>query len=145
MAETNQGANGKVFVSYSRKDKAFVQKLNDALDNADVQAGVDWEGIELASDWMKTTTDAIQDNDAVTSVAFSLDGSQLFTVSRKVVRIWDVKSIHLVPTNDLVSFACSHLIFNRSQSAWTFFFGDEGYCPICPNLPEPELLGQQDN
>src|SRR6266487_962095 len=64
MAETNHGANGKVFISYSRKDKAFVQKLNDALDNAGVQAWVDWEGIELASDWMKTITDAIQGNDA---------------------------------------------------------------------------------
>jgi len=64
MAETNQGANGKVFISYSRKDKAFVQKLNNALDNAGVQAWVDWEGIELASDWMKTITDAIQGNDA---------------------------------------------------------------------------------
>jgi len=64
MSETNQGENGKVFISYSRKDKAFVQKLNDALDNAGVQAWVDWEGIELASDWMATITNAIQGGDA---------------------------------------------------------------------------------
>ena len=64
MAETNQGENGKVFISYSRKDKAFVQKLNDALDNAGVQAWVDWEGLELASDWMATITTAIQGSDA---------------------------------------------------------------------------------
>ena len=63
MAETPQG-NGKVFVSYSRRDKAFVKKLNDALDNAGVQAWVDWEGIELASDWMATITAAIQGSDA---------------------------------------------------------------------------------
>lgn len=87
----------------------------------------------------------IPHGDAVTSVSFSLDGSQLLTVSRKVVRIWDIKSIHLVPTNDLISFACSHLIFNLSKSTWTLFFGDEEYRPICPNLPEPELLGHQDN
>src|ERR1041385_8723068 len=64
MAEPSQGANGRVFISYSRKDKPFVQKLNDALDHAGVQAWVDWEGIELASDWMKTISDAIQGNDA---------------------------------------------------------------------------------
>ncbi|HSG44331.1 MAG TPA: TIR domain-containing protein, partial [Anaerolineales bacterium] len=64
MAETTQGSQGSVFISYSRKDKAFVQKLNDALDNAGVDAWVDWEGIELASDWMQTITTAIQGTDA---------------------------------------------------------------------------------
>jgi len=42
MAETKPGSQGSTFISYSRKDKAFVQKLNDALDNAGVQAWVDW-------------------------------------------------------------------------------------------------------
>ena len=64
MAEANQGSQGSVFISYSRKDKAFVQSLNDALDNAGVQAWVDWEGIELASDWMEKITTAIQSHDA---------------------------------------------------------------------------------
>jgi len=64
MADQAQGANGSVFISYSRKDKAFVKKLNDALDSAGVHAWVDWEGIELASDWMQTITAAIQDTDA---------------------------------------------------------------------------------
>jgi hypothetical protein len=48
MVETTQSANGRVFISYSHRDKAFVQKLNDALNTAGVQAWVDWEGIELA-------------------------------------------------------------------------------------------------
>jgi len=64
MAETVQGAKGSVFISYSRKDKAFVRQLNDALDNSGVQAWVDWEGIELASDWMETISNAIKDHDA---------------------------------------------------------------------------------
>jgi WD40 repeat protein len=81
----------------------------------------------------------IPHSDPVTSVSFSLDGAQLFTVSRKVVRIWDVKSIRRVPREQLISFACAHLVANLSQSAWTLFFGDEQYRLICPNLPEPEL------
>lgn len=57
-------SQGSVFISYSRKDKAFVQKLNNALDTAGIQAWVDWEGIELASDWMQRITDAIQKHNA---------------------------------------------------------------------------------
>jgi len=64
MAEKQQDSNGSVFISYSRKDKLFVQKLNDALDAQGVHAWVDWEGIELASDWMETITGAIQGSDA---------------------------------------------------------------------------------
>src|SRR5512134_1310628 len=64
MAESSNGSNGSVFISYSRKDKAFVQKLNNALDTAGVRTWVDWEGIELGSDWMNTISDAIQGNDA---------------------------------------------------------------------------------
>lgn len=64
VAESKQGSQGSVFISYSRKDKAFVQKLNDALDNSGVHAWVDWEGIELASDWMQRITAAIQGSDA---------------------------------------------------------------------------------
>jgi WD40 repeat protein len=64
VAESKQGSQGSVFISYSRKDKPFVQKLNDALDNSGVHAWVDWEGIELASDWMQRITTAIQGSDA---------------------------------------------------------------------------------
>jgi WD40 repeat protein len=64
VAESKPGSQGSVFISYSRKDKAFVQKLNDALDNSGIQAWVDWEGIELAADWMQTISTGIQTHDA---------------------------------------------------------------------------------
>jgi hypothetical protein len=64
VAESNKGSQGSVFISYSRRDKAFVQRLNDALDNAGVHAWVDWEGIELAADWMETITTSIQSTNA---------------------------------------------------------------------------------
>lgn len=87
----------------------------------------------------------IPHSDTVTNLSFSPDGSQLFTVSRKVVRIWDVKSIARVPREQLISFACTHLVTNLSKDAWTFFFGDEKYRLICPNLPQPEILGLTDH
>jgi WD40 repeat protein len=64
MADKKKGALGRVFISYSRKDKRFVKKLNAALDAAGVQAWVDWEGIEIASDWRQRISSAIQESDA---------------------------------------------------------------------------------
>jgi WD40 repeat protein len=71
----------------------------------------------------------------VTSVSFSLDGSQLLTVSRKVVRIWNISAISQTPKDELISTACSHLIGNLSQEDWAVYFIGETYQAICPNLP----------
>jgi WD40 repeat protein len=78
----------------------------------------------------------IPHSDPVTGVSFSLDGSQLFTVSRKVVRIWDVSAIPLILKDQLITAACSHLINNLSRDVWANFFGDEAYRLLCPYLPE---------
>ncbi len=53
-----------VFISYSRRNKTFAEKLNDSLDNSGVDAWVDWEGIPLSSDWMEEITRAIEGADA---------------------------------------------------------------------------------
>lgn len=71
----------------------------------------------------------------VTSVSFSIDGSQLFTVSRKVVRIWDVSTLPKVTRDQLIFSACSHLVKNLSMEVWATNFGDEEYRLLCPNLP----------
>ena len=72
---------------------------------------------------------------AVTSITFSLDGTQLLTVSRKVVRIWDISAIPQTPKDNLISTACSHLVENLGQADWLTYFKDESYQPICPNFP----------
>jgi WD40 repeat protein len=65
MNESNgQTSTSSVFISYSRKDKEFVRKLNDSLDSSGVDAWVDWEGIPLSSDWMEEITRAIESVDA---------------------------------------------------------------------------------
>ncbi|KAM3115219.1 toll/interleukin-1 receptor domain-containing protein [Phormidesmis sp. 146-33] len=40
-----------VFLSYSRKDKAFVQTLHDALRAQEREIWVDWDAIPLTADW----------------------------------------------------------------------------------------------
>jgi len=72
----------------------------------------------------------------ITSVSFSPDGTQLFTVSRKVVRIWDIYAIPLVSKDELISHACSYLVTNLSMEDWTNYFANEEYRPICPDLPQ---------
>jgi len=64
MSELNAARKTKIFISYSRKDKLFVRKLNAAIDAADIDAWVDWEGIPLSSDWMAEITAAIEGGDA---------------------------------------------------------------------------------
>ncbi|MCK6540007.1 MAG: hypothetical protein L6Q26_08105 [Anaerolineales bacterium] len=75
-------------------------------------------------------------NNPVTSVSFSPDGTRLFTVSRKVVRIWDIAGIPLVPKEQLISIACSHLLTNLSREDWQIYFINEEYRSTCPNLEE---------
>ncbi|MCI0607481.1 MAG: TIR domain-containing protein [Anaerolineae bacterium] len=72
----------------------------------------------------------------VTSVSFSTNGTQLLTVSRKVIRIWDVSTLFKVTKDQLISSACSHLVKNLSREDWAINFGQEEYRPLCPNLPE---------
>jgi WD40 repeat protein len=78
----------------------------------------------------------IPHNDPVTSVSFSPDGPLLLTVSRKVVRVWNITSLPLVPKDQLITFACSHLTSNFSTDEWNVIFGNEEYRPICPDLQE---------
>jgi WD40 repeat protein len=83
-------------------------------------------------------TARIPHGNPVTSVSFSPDGTQLFTVSRKVVRIWDISLISLILKEELVPNACSHLATNLSREDWINYFADEEYRLICPSLLEEE-------
>ncbi len=88
--------------------------------------------------WDTATTQElsrVRHSDAVTSVAFSPDGSQLITVARKVVSLWDLAAIQPYAREDLKSFACKHFTSNLSQNTWASLFGAEPYHPICPDLP----------
>ena len=52
-------ASNDVMISYSRKDKAFVQKLDEALRQAGLDPWVDWEDIPPTVDWMDRIQDGI--------------------------------------------------------------------------------------
>lgn len=52
-----------VFISYSRKDKEFVQRLDDALRKRQREAWVDWEGIRPTEEFMQAIYGAIEGAD----------------------------------------------------------------------------------
>ena len=53
-----------VFLSYSRRDQAFVRRLHAALEAAGKDSWVDWEGIPPTAKWMDEVRAAIDQADA---------------------------------------------------------------------------------
>lgn len=53
----------QVFISYSRKDRDFVQSLHRALEDAKRQTWVDWEDIPPSAEWLKRICSAIDEAD----------------------------------------------------------------------------------
>lgn len=50
-----------IFISYSRRDKAFVQQLFDTMTKAQRDVWVDWEDIPSAADWQKEINEGIEE------------------------------------------------------------------------------------
>ena len=57
-----------VFISYSRKDKDFVQRLDEALKKRERAAWVDWEGIRPTEEFMQAIYAAIESADTIVFV-----------------------------------------------------------------------------
>jgi len=53
----------KVYVSYSRKDKDFTQKLVERLKSENINIWVDWESIPLGADWLQEIQNGIESSD----------------------------------------------------------------------------------
>jgi WD40 repeat protein/CRP-like cAMP-binding protein len=54
----------RVFISYSRRDKSFVQKLHQAIVTQGLDTWVDWENIPLTVDWWTEIVRGIENADA---------------------------------------------------------------------------------
>ena len=58
----------ELFISYSRKDKSFVQKLQEALKEANRDVWVDWQDIPPTAEWLKEIASAIDTTQAIVFV-----------------------------------------------------------------------------
>jgi hypothetical protein len=57
-----------VFIAYSRKDTAFVQRLNEALKKINRSVWVDWQDIPPTAEWLKEVFAAIEGSDTIVFV-----------------------------------------------------------------------------
>jgi WD40 repeat protein len=75
----------------------------------------------------------------VYNVSFSPDGTRLATASLKMIQLWDLSDLQKqeLETPDLITTACSRLIWNFNESQWKALFGDQPYEKLCENLPVP--------
>ncbi|MCL4267354.1 MAG: TIR domain-containing protein [Anaerolineae bacterium] len=64
MDKSPESKKVSIFISYSRKDKPFVQKLHNHLVNAGLETWVDWQGIPLTADWWQEIKQGIENADA---------------------------------------------------------------------------------
>lgn len=64
-APPSEETGSAVFISYSRKDKDFVHKLDDGLKKRGREAWVDWEDIHPAEEFMQAIYSAIEGANAV--------------------------------------------------------------------------------
>jgi len=65
MAAESLGEKLKVFISYSRQDMAFVDRLQTALAERGIEAFVDRDHIEKSEDWWARLTQLITDADTI--------------------------------------------------------------------------------
>jgi len=63
--ESQQIQNPDVFISYSRRDREFVEQLCQALKRHQIQVWVDWERIPVAASWRNKLSEGIRDADSL--------------------------------------------------------------------------------
>lgn len=65
LEDTDKSLSGcSTFLSYSRKDRAFVKNIHDALKVDERQIWVDWEDIPPSNDWLDVIHKGIEEMDA---------------------------------------------------------------------------------
>jgi hypothetical protein len=84
-----------IFISYSRRDREFVHRLNGALNRAGHDVWVDWEDIPPTAEWMEEINSAI---DSADTFVFVLSPSSIQSqVCRKEIDHAAAQNKRLVP------------------------------------------------
>lgn len=135
MSETEEHPNqGKVFISYSRKDTDFAHRLHTALAAQGMESWVDWQGIPLTAEWMSEITAAIESADAFLYI-ISPD-----SLNSKYCQ--EELNIGLQNNKKLVPIVCRDPGVNDpipdkvSATQWTFLRQQDNFEEIIPKLVE---------
>jgi hypothetical protein len=92
----------EVFISYSRKDKDFVRRLDQALKSRGREAWVDWEDIRPTEEWMR-------------AIYVAIEGADTF--------------IFVLTPNSVASIVCGREIANAAAAAYLVMFSQTANLP----------------
>ena len=108
-----------VFLSYSRKDKAFVQSLHDALHREQREIWVDWQAIPLTADWWQEIERGIEGTN--TFVFVISPDSVASDVCRQEIDHAVKHNKRLVPIVHREGFEAAKMHPMLSKHNWLFF------------------------
>jgi WD40 repeat protein len=117
-------ATTDVFISYSRRDKAFVTRLYDALVAAGRTAWVDWEGIPPSAQWRMEIESAVARGDAFvfvisrSSAASSVCAEEAAIAAQHQKKIIPLVCEDVEPSTLTEPVASRQWIFARSSDAF---------------------------
>lgn len=109
----------EVFISYSRKDKAFVQSLHAALQTQNRTTWVDWSNIPLTADWWQEIERGIEAADTFV-VVLSLDAIAS-TICRKEIDHAIQHHKRLVPIVHRDDFSAKQAHEGLRKLNWLYF------------------------
>ncbi len=130
-AENAGGSGIKVFLSYSRRDKTFVQQIHDAIRKQGLDVWVDWENIPLTADWWAEIQRGIENADAFAfvispdSVQSRVCGDEIQAAVNKNKRL--IPILHREPGKE------DHAHPSVAAANWVFMRTSE---ELLTNLPE---------
>ena len=113
-----------VFISYSRRDKQFVERLNEALLGAGKDAWVDWEDIPASAEWLREIQDGIDGADAFLfvlspdSVASTVCGQELDHAIERRKRILPIVHRDVDPDQVRPEAAAINWVYLRDQDSF---------------------------
>lgn len=114
-----------VFISYSRKDKAFVQTLHAALKQTGCDAWVDWEDIPLTADWWHEIQRGIEQ--AHSFIFVISPDSVASTVCRQEIEHALQHHKRLIPILRRDGFAMDQIHDQIAKHNWIFFQPDHDF------------------
>ena len=122
----------RVFISYSRKNKPFVEKLHAGLTELGVNTWVDWKGIPLTVDWWAEIQEAIEEADGFVfvispdSLASEICAKELNTAIDLKKRL--IPILHIDPPSGAV------IPGQISSHNWVFMKDEAGLQEMLPRL-----------
>jgi hypothetical protein len=113
-----------VFISYSRKDKAFVERLDTALRQAGRDPWVDWDDIRKGEDWWQSIQRGIEESDSFVFV-ISPD-SVMSSVCRDEIDYAARLNKRFLPLLWREGFEMAQVHRSISQHNWIFYRETDG-------------------